>query len=171
MNGRPILTPQAASSLKRFVETKKVLHISDMAAEAPEDPDRQVCAALALLLVVPMLKEDELLGAIGIYRQEVRPFTDKQIELVQNFAAQAVIAIENVRLLNELRARTDDLARSVGELQALGDVSQAVNSTLDLETVLTTIVAAPCSSRAPTPARSTCSTRRGRSSSSAPPTA
>ena len=87
-----------------------------------------------------MLKEDELIGAIGIYRQEVRPFTDKQIELVTNFAAQAVIAIENVRLLNELRARTDDLARSVGELQALGEVSQAVNSTLDLETVLTTIV-------------------------------
>ena len=87
-----------------------------------------------------MLKEDELIGAIGIYRQEVRPFTDKQIELVTNFAAQAVIAIENVRLLNELRARTDDLARSVGELQALGEVCQAVNSTLDLETVLTTIV-------------------------------
>ena len=87
-----------------------------------------------------MLKESELVGVIGIYRQEVRPFTDKQIELVTNFANQAVIAIENVRLLNELRARTDDLARSVGELQALGEVSQAVNSTLDLETVLTTIV-------------------------------
>ncbi len=135
----PILTPQAASSLKRFVETKKILHISDMAAEAPEDPIAKFAGARTLL-VVPMLKEDELLGAMGIYRQEVRPFTDKQIELVQNFAAQAVIAIENVRLLNELRARTDDLARSVGELQALGDVSQAVNSTLDLETVLTTIV-------------------------------
>jgi signal transduction histidine kinase len=135
----PILTPQAASSLKRFVETKKVLHIPDMAAEAPEDPITKFAGARTLL-VVPMLKEDELLGAMGIYRQEVRPFTDKQIELVQNFAAQAVIAIENVRLLNELRARTDDLARSVGELQALGDVSQAVNSTLDLETVLTTIV-------------------------------
>ena len=91
--------------------------------------------------MVPMLKEDELIGAIGdLSVQEVRPFTDKQIELVQNFAAQAVIAIENVRLLNELRARTDDLARSVGELQALGEVSQAVNSTLDLEQVLTTIV-------------------------------
>src|SRR4029079_11055424 len=123
----PILTPQAASSLKRFVETKKVLHIPDMAAEAPEDPITKFAGARTLL-VVPMLKEDELLGAMGIYRQEVRPFTDKQIELVQNFAAQAVIAIENVRLLNELRARTDDLARSVGELQALGDVSQAVNS-------------------------------------------
>ena len=93
-------------------------------------------AARGRFVVVPMLKEDELIGAIGIYRQEVRPFTDKQIELVTNFAAQAVIAIENVRLLNELRARTDDLARSVGELQALGEVSQAVNSTLDLEQVL-----------------------------------
>src|SRR5262249_759873 len=68
------------------------------------------------------------------------PFTDKHIELVKNFAAQAVIAIENARLLNELRSRTGELAQSVGELQALGEVSQAVNSTLDLETVLTTIV-------------------------------
>jgi signal transduction histidine kinase len=87
-----------------------------------------------------MLKEGTLVGAITIYRQEVRPFTDKQIELLTNFAAQAVIAIENTRLLNELQARTDELARSVGELQALGEVSQAVNSTLDLGTVLSTIV-------------------------------
>ena len=72
---------------------------------------------------------------------EVRPFTDKQIALVTSFAAQAVIAIENARLLNELRQRTDELGRSVGELRALGEVSQAVNSTLDLETVLSTIVA------------------------------
>ena len=86
-------------------------------------------------------KEIQLIGAISIYRQEVRPFTDKQIELVKNFAAQAVIAIENARLLNELRQRTDELGRSVGELRALGEVSQAVNSTLDLETVLSTIVA------------------------------
>ena len=88
-----------------------------------------------------MLKEDELIGVLGIYRQEVRPFTDKQIELVSNFANQAVIAIENTRLLNELRDRTGELARSVEELRALGDVSQAVNSTLDLKTVLDTIVA------------------------------
>ena len=88
-----------------------------------------------------MLKDNELIGSFILYRQEVRPFTDKQIELVENFAAQAVIAIENARLLSELRARTDELGRSVGELRALGEVSQAVNSTLDLETVLETIVA------------------------------
>ena len=73
--------------------------------------------------------------------QEVRPFTDKQIALVETFADQAAIAIENVRLLDELRQRTDELGRSVEELRALGEVSQAVNSTLDLETVLSTIVA------------------------------
>src|SRR5262249_60745393 len=93
------------------------------------------------LIAVHMRKENELIGALVIYRIEVRPFTDKQIELVGNFARQAVIAIENVRLLNELRARTTDLARSVDELKALGEVSQAVNSTLDLQTVLSTIVA------------------------------
>ena len=141
-----------------------------MAIESPSAPITRYGGARTFV-VVPMLKEDEVIGAIGIYRQEVRPFTDKQIELVTNFAAQAVIAIENVRLLNELRARTNELARSVGELQALGEVSQAVNSTLDLEQVLTTIVQRQCSSRAPTPARSTCSTRRGRSSGSAPPMA
>jgi signal transduction histidine kinase/CheY-like chemotaxis protein len=91
-------------------------------------------------LLVPMLKEKELIGAIAIYKQEIRLFTDKQIELVASFASQAVIAIENVRLLNQLRERTTELARSVGELRALGEVSQAINSTLDLESVLTTIV-------------------------------
>src|SRR5262245_39531026 len=89
----------------------------------------------------PMLKDDVLIGSIVMFRQEVRPFADKQIALVQNFAAQAVIAIENTRLLSELRARTSELTRSVKELRALGEVSQAVNSTLDLQTVLDTIVA------------------------------
>jgi signal transduction histidine kinase len=82
-----------------------------------------------------------LLGMIVIYRLEVSPFTDTQIALVETFADQAAIAIENVRLLDTLRQRTDELGRSVGELRALGEVSQAVNSTLDLETVLSTIVA------------------------------
>src|SRR6202040_2431643 len=88
-----------------------------------------------------MLKDTQLIGGILIYRQVVQPFTEKQITLVASFAAQAVIAIENARLLSELRQRTGELGRSVEELRALGEVSQAVNSTLDLETVLSTIVA------------------------------
>ena len=87
-----------------------------------------------------MLSEGTLIGVIVIRRTEVQPFTDKQIELVTTFADQAVIAIENVRLFQELQARTRELARSVEELKALGEVSQAVSSSLDLQTVLTTIV-------------------------------
>jgi signal transduction histidine kinase len=82
-----------------------------------------------------------VIGTVGVNRQRVEPFSERQIELVQTFAAQAVFAIENARLLNELRHRTEELGQSVGELRALGEVSQAVNSTLDLETVLSTIVA------------------------------
>ena len=92
-------------------------------------------------VAVPILKGDDLLGMIVVYHVEVRPFTEKQIALVETFADQAVIAIENARLLDELRQRTNELGRSVEELRALGEVSQAVNSTLDLETVLSTIVA------------------------------
>ena len=93
------------------------------------------------MLAIPMLRADELLGVIIIYRLEVRPFTDGQIALMETFADQAAIAIENARLLSELQARTGELTRSVQELQALGEVSQALSSTLDLETVLSTIVA------------------------------
>jgi len=127
------------SMLVRAVRTKQVIHTVDMAAEAASSPATKLGGARSAI-AVPMLKDNGVVGAIVIYRQEVRPFTDKQIDLVKNFAAQAVIAIENTRLLNELRARTDELGRSVAELRALGEVSQAVNSTLDLQTVLSTIV-------------------------------
>ena len=128
-----------------LLETKQTYQVPDITVE-PAYNDHLRLATIELararsLFGVPLLKENEVIGCIVIYRQEVRPFTDKQIALVTSFAAQAVIAIENTRLLNELRQRTDELGRSVGELRALGEVSQAVNSTLDLETVLSTIVA------------------------------
>src|SRR5262249_25050556 len=89
---------------------------------------------------VSLMREGVPIGVFVLTRSIVKPFTDKQIELVSTFADQAVIAIENVRLLNELRARTDDLARSVGELRALGEGSQTVHSTPDLGTVRSAIV-------------------------------
>jgi signal transduction histidine kinase len=92
------------------------------------------------LLVVPMLRDGKPIGAIAVARAEVGPFSGRQIELLKTFADQAVIAIENARLFTELRARTADLTRSVNELIALGEVGRAINSTLDLETVLQTIV-------------------------------
>jgi GAF domain-containing protein len=93
------------------------------------------------MLGIPLLREGRLIGVMALARPVVQPFETEQIELAATFAAQAVIAIENVRLFNEVQARTEDLAKSVEELKALGEVSQAVNSTLDLETVLSTIVA------------------------------
>ena len=144
----PLPPNQLPGPVGRMIMTKKPVHVIDLAAEQGyiENRDPQYVAAVEVggirtLLHVPMLKESDLVGAFMISRQEVRPFTDKQIELVKNFAAQAVIAIENARLLNELRQRTDELGRSVEELRALGEVSHAVNSTLDLQTVLATIVA------------------------------
>jgi signal transduction histidine kinase len=136
---RGIFQPPVGGPISLLMRTKEVVQVDDIVETMPEHPVAKLGSGRSLM-AVPMLKEDQLVGAIAIYRQEVLPFADKQIELVTNFANQAVIAIENVRLLNELRARTDDLARSVGELQALGEVGQAVNSTLDLEQVLTTIV-------------------------------
>src|SRR5206468_12774289 len=89
---------------------------------------------------VPLIRDRRPIGAITVGKPEPGPFPDVQITLLQTFADQAVIAIENVRLFTELEARTAQLTRSVGELQALGEVGQAVSSTLDLEAVLRTIV-------------------------------
>src|SRR5262249_16809102 len=133
--------------LWRLEQTKQIEEIPDL-REDPGYLERNPrlvgmveAAGARTSIGVPMLKDDELVGAFFLYRSEIRPFTNKQLDLVQNFAAQAVIAIENTRLLNELRARTDQLARSVEELRALGEVTQAVNSTLEVQTVLDTIVA------------------------------
>ena len=117
------------------------IHIPDVLAISEYSFGAKAVEAYRTVLGVPILKGDDLLGVMLIYHLEVRPFADKQIALVETFADQAAIAIENVRLLDALRQRTDELGRSVEELRALGEVSQAVNSTLDLETVLSTIVA------------------------------
>ena len=129
------------SASARAAFERQTIHIPDVHADPDYTYGSKFIETFHTVLAVPILKGDTLLGIITIYHLEVRPFTDKQIALVETFADQAAIAIENVRLLDVLRHRTEELGQSVGELRALGEVSQAVNSTLDLEIVLSTIVA------------------------------
>jgi class 3 adenylate cyclase len=115
--------PPPGSHLDHAVRTKQVSHSADYAAEAVPSSAARLAGARSRICV-PMLKNNEVVGAVAVYRQEVRPFTDKQIELVQNFAAQAVIAIENVRLLKELNSLNQQLeqrvAEQVGEIERMG---------------------------------------------------
>ena len=125
----------------RAILDRRTIHVEDMAVAAGTEYPSSIQAQTGTrtALVTPLMREGAAIGAILIRRAEVRPFADKQINLLKIFADQAVIAIENVRLFQELQARTQELGRSVGELRALGEVGQAVSSTLDLETVLTRI--------------------------------
>jgi GAF domain-containing protein/HAMP domain-containing protein len=143
----PLVLPAFRRVAKGSVAGRAILecrpiHAHDILDAATEFPEMVPARGTGprTLLGVPLVREGVAIGAIAIRRPEVRPFTDKQVKLLETFADQAVIAIENVRLFRELEARTQELGQSVDELKALGDVSRAVSSSLNLQQVLETIV-------------------------------
>ena len=134
---RPIARDTA---IGRAILDRRIVHIEDSWADPEFTHPLRDTHSLRSILTVPIFREGRSIGAVSVWRGEARPFTEQQIALLKTFAEQGVIAIENVRLFKELQARTRELTRSVDELRALGEVGQAISSTLDLETVLSTIV-------------------------------
>ena len=135
------MPPSRGGATARAILTRAVVYIPDVR----EDPEYRLqslaqTAGYRSVLSVPMLRDGRPIGAISVTGAEPAMFSESQIAMLQTFADQAVIAIENTRLFNELQARTAELGRSVEELKALGEVGSAVSSTLDVDTVLTTIL-------------------------------
>jgi GAF domain-containing protein len=136
------MRPGAAGTTARAIRDSAITHIPDVLSDEEFTiRDAALAAGFRAVLAVPMLRGGRAIGAIAIGRAEAGGFSTEQVNLLRTFAEQAIIAIENVRLFKELEARSEDLTRSVGELRALGEVGQAISSTLDLQTALGMIVA------------------------------